>query len=49
MLLSLLQTPNRVDMSTPSCADAFLPFVKACAKSRVWKVLKSRLLHSSCH
>ncbi|KAL8286526.1 hypothetical protein RQP46_004543 [Phenoliferia psychrophenolica] len=38
MLLSLLQTPNRVDLSTPSCADAFLPFVKACTKSRVWKI-----------
>ncbi|KAK4700043.1 thyroid adenoma-associated protein, partial [Phenoliferia sp. Uapishka_3] len=38
MLLSLLQTPNRVDASAPSTADAFLPFVKACSKSRVWKI-----------
>ncbi|BGP49684.1 hypothetical protein JCM10450v2_005589 [Rhodotorula kratochvilovae] len=40
MLFSLLQTPRRLDAprSSPSYADAFLTIVKACAKSRVWKI-----------
>lgn len=38
MLLSLVQTSNRIDGAMDSVADPFLPFVLACAKSRVWKV-----------
>lgn len=38
MLLSLLQTPDRVDPAAESLTDAFVPIVKACATSRVWKV-----------
>lgn len=43
MLLSLLQSPNRVDQTVASDSDAFVPFVKACTKSRVWKVRGSCL------
>ncbi|GAA6057628.1 hypothetical protein JCM3770_005003 [Rhodotorula araucariae] len=39
MLFSLLQTPRRVDMpSARSKASAFVPIIKACARSRVWKI-----------
>lgn len=38
MLLSLLQTTNRVSGVLDSPSDAFIPIVKACASSRVWKV-----------
>ncbi|GAA5977823.1 hypothetical protein JCM11641_006083 [Rhodosporidiobolus odoratus] len=37
MLLSLLQTSNRVD-STLSLSAPFVPLVKACGASRVWKI-----------
>jgi hypothetical protein len=38
MLLSLLQTTNRINASDESPSDSFVPIVRACAKSRVWKV-----------
>jgi len=38
MLLSLLQSPNRVELGAEAPTDAFVPIVKACATSRVWKV-----------
>ncbi|KAI5474356.1 DNA polymerase gamma subunit 1 [Pseudohyphozyma bogoriensis] len=36
MLLSLMQTPNRVGTESPS--TPFLPYISACSKSRVWKI-----------
>ncbi|GAA5941468.1 hypothetical protein JCM10213_006094 [Rhodosporidiobolus nylandii] len=40
MLLSLLQTPKRVESapSEPSLVEPFIPLVKQCASSRVWKI-----------
>lgn len=43
MLFSLLQTPRRIvgpsgSPVAPSFSAPFLPIVKACAKSRVWKI-----------
>lgn len=38
MLLSLLQSPDRIDTAAESPTDAFVSIVKACATSRVWKV-----------
>ncbi|KAK4051970.1 hypothetical protein OIO90_004500 [Microbotryomycetes sp. JL221] len=38
MLLSLVQTTNRVDPLAPSPTDVFVPVVRKCAKSRVWKI-----------
>ena len=38
MLLSLLQSPNRVDPGAESLSDPFVGVVEACATSRVWKI-----------
>ncbi|SCV70448.1 BQ2448_1842 [Microbotryum intermedium] len=38
MLLSLLQSPNQVGSSSDALADPFIPIVRACATSRVWKI-----------
>ncbi|GAA5899201.1 hypothetical protein JCM6882_009282 [Rhodosporidiobolus microsporus] len=39
MLLSLLQVPKRLATSSePSLAEPFLPLVKKCISSRVWKI-----------
>ncbi|KAM0786330.1 hypothetical protein ACM66B_001803 [Microbotryomycetes sp. NB124-2] len=38
MLLSLIQTTNRVDPTSSSPSDVFIPIVRKCAKSRVWKI-----------
>jgi hypothetical protein len=38
LVLSLLQTPDRAPGEGEIYSDAFVPFVEACSKSRVWKV-----------
>lgn len=38
MIFSFLQTHNSIPGAPENVADAFVPLVRACAKSRVWKV-----------
>lgn len=38
MMLSLLQSLNRIPGAGLSLADPFIPLVRSCAKSRVWKI-----------
>lgn len=51
-MVSLMQTPNRIAGAAVSLSDPFIPLVRACAKSRVWKVrapdtdeCRQRLIH----